>query len=710
MAITLLGQPDEFAPGYNPMYFYASSTNATQPNFRYLVDLYLYDPITTTYTTLANLKIKPRFGDNYLEVNVNKILQSRLNNALDEFINADSTGIFYDNSGYIYTICIGETYLGQWDFYFITNTNGNLNLVSSSPSPYAIGDIIVTNGIANVNEYSSITDNGGYTQINLTTPHDFTTNDAITIVQNSPFEYPQYNGQYYITDATDPDYLVINLPFQGASTLEQTGTTTRNGFLDATCVVVDVYQVGDLYIVETDIPLNVNFPDASDGFVNFVSGELSVFQSEPTGSVVTGTYRDSLRVFPGVIGHNSFPDYTSDIYNYTTPGQQFISTLPNPWTVTPDSAIWLNIWSENGLDLSDYVEIKTYDCEGNLLQTEQIDNLILSADASMIQSVAVGPSFINSTYGNNVVTGSNFEDPLDWSIVNYDNSNTFISDGFLTYEDASEFGGTGYSYTTQTGILEIGQTYTVILFVQNNLNCAVTVGDTTLYPIVSNDQTGTFTVTFLAAGTDFNIQIIATDEFSNGIEISAVIVNLNDGPDLINCDTVCSYTVQVFGTGESSPSQLSEVRTFNLDCSCIGRYTNYSLSFVDRLNSVGSFSFTLNNKQKVNVKREKFNRQIGGLSTTNSRYEYNTSETSNPNYSIELNEQWELNTNWLTETESVYFEELITSPRVVLVDGNVFTAVNIVDATFERVRKNNKKMIQHTITIELANNNGIQTG
>jgi hypothetical protein len=715
MAITLLGQPDEFAPAYNPMYFYASSTNYTEPNFRYLVDLYLYDPIAGTYTTLANLKIKPRFGDGYLEVNVNKILQSRLVNSLDYIIgNPNNNGAFYNMSGYIYYICVGETYLGQWDFYYITNVpTGNLILVSTDPQPYTAGDIIVTSGIANVNSYSGITDNGGYTQINLITPHDFTTGDLITVAQNSPFEYPQYNGEYAITDATDPNYLVIDLLFQGASTLPQNGTTTRNGFMDATAVVLSAATVGSLYIVETNIPVNVNFPDATTGFTNFVDGTLSVYQSPASGSTVEGTIREELRVYEGVIGHDAFIDYDGDIYSPTytgATGQAFLTTVPNPWTVTMNSPMILNIWSEWGSGFSRYLEVNTYDCDGGLVRSEQIPNLINSYDSTMINSVVASPILINLAFGNNVISDGAFNDAGDWVITDYDNSNTFISGGALNYEDAIEFGGAGYSYTVQDNVLVSGETYTVTIYVQNNANCSVSVGDSTLYPIVSNGSTGAYTLTFLAVDTDFYVQIIGTSEFTNALTITAVIVSATDAVPLINCDDVCSYTIQVIGSGETG-NQLSEIRTFNLDCSCEGRFTTYELGFIDRLNSLIPFTFSLNNKQKVDVKREKFNKQIGGLNSFQGKYKYSSLETSNPNYSIELNEQWELNTNWLTEVESVYFEELMTSPRVVLVDPNYgYIAVNVVSSTYERVRKNNKKMIMHTITIERANNNGIQTG
>ena len=63
----------------------------------------------------------------------------------------------------------------------------------------------------------------------------------------------------------------------------------------------------------------------------------------------------------------------------------------------------------------------------------------------------------------------------------------------------------------------------------------------------------------------------------------------------------------------------------------------------------------------------------------------------------------------MTEEESVYFEELITSPRAAIKIGGHYYAINIEDNTYTRVRKNNQKMIYHRINISFANNNPVQS-
>ena len=41
MAITILANPKDFAPVYNKMEYLIESTNVAQPNFAYLVDIYI---------------------------------------------------------------------------------------------------------------------------------------------------------------------------------------------------------------------------------------------------------------------------------------------------------------------------------------------------------------------------------------------------------------------------------------------------------------------------------------------------------------------------------------------------------------------------------------------------------------------------------------------------------------------------------------------
>jgi hypothetical protein len=144
MAITLLSAPQELSAAYNPLYIYASSDNSALDNFRYLVKV----RNQTTSTDLAELKIKPRFGDDYLEINVAKILQSELDTfAADVDLNNLTEGFNETpSSGFRYYIGLGEEYTYTWDFADTQFESGIVRLVGVDQPEYVAGDTVRLNG------------------------------------------------------------------------------------------------------------------------------------------------------------------------------------------------------------------------------------------------------------------------------------------------------------------------------------------------------------------------------------------------------------------------------------------------------------------------------------------------------------------------------------------------------------------------------------
>jgi len=74
MAITILATPKDFAPVYNKMEYLIESTNVAQPNFAYLVDIYINGSGTKT----VRLRIPVRPSDNYGKVDIHRVLESAL--------------------------------------------------------------------------------------------------------------------------------------------------------------------------------------------------------------------------------------------------------------------------------------------------------------------------------------------------------------------------------------------------------------------------------------------------------------------------------------------------------------------------------------------------------------------------------------------------------------------------------------------------------
>ena len=104
MAITINATPKDYAPVYNKMEFLLTSTNVAQPNFNFLVDIYIN--AAATYTRLI---IPPRNTDGKGLVDIHRVLEATLTSDI-----GDITSILgvspSDNSWLSYFVKIGEEY------------------------------------------------------------------------------------------------------------------------------------------------------------------------------------------------------------------------------------------------------------------------------------------------------------------------------------------------------------------------------------------------------------------------------------------------------------------------------------------------------------------------------------------------------------------------------------------------------------------------
>lgn len=147
----------------------------------------------------------------------------------------------------------------------------------------------------------------------------------------------------------------------------------------------------------------------------------------------------------------------------------------------------------------------------------------------------------------------------------------------------------------------------------------------------------------------------------------------------------------------------SEYYRIDLDFRCT--IEGYELLFLDRMGSFSSFAFQLRAYEKGTTKRETYNKYIPG-DTSSGVFTYDSYARGQSVINPSVERTLELNTNWITEEMSVYFEELVTSPEVYLkdTDGNYY-AVLVTDSSFEINRSRNKNLFKKTITIKYANEN-----
>lgn len=121
------------------------------------------------------------------------------------------------------------------------------------------------------------------------------------------------------------------------------------------------------------------------------------------------------------------------------------------------------------------------------------------------------------------------------------------------------------------------------------------------------------------------------------------------------------YTVQLL---DALLDPCSELRTFTIKDVC---ETPMRLHFLNRLGGMDSFTFGLRHKKSVDVDRMEINRQGYLYSTAITNLQ---KENGLINANITARDTIQLNSNWLTDAEIVWLEELITSPEIFLeMDG-----------------------------------------
>lgn len=208
------------------------------------------------------------------------------------------------------------------------------------------------------------------------------------------------------------------------------------------------------------------------------------------------------------------------------------------------------------------------------------------------------------------------------------------------------------------------------------------------------------------AGEQFAMSTSGTSSFVKQVNVAdgAILTPLGAATLPLVKSTTKYY--DVWSTASTTlTTQSSEKQRLYIDRECPINETQ--ILFLDRSGSWSSYSFPLRQVESGAVTREAYRKELGNLK--NGAYTYTTLDTGMTNWFISDTKSYTLNTNWMSDEMSVYFQELITSPQTyVKFDGSTnFLACTITDTSYVVERAKNKKLIRKTINIRLANNDNI---
>lgn len=172
-------------------------------------------------------------------------------------------------------------------------------------------------------------------------------------------------------------------------------------------------------------------------------------------------------------------------------------------------------------------------------------------------------------------------------------------------------------------------------------------------------------------------------------------------------NTVSYYTCQILDAGLSG---LSDLLTFTMKEQC--NYPIRRVHFQNELGAFDTFNFDLVSKPSVNIQKKSFKFNPNRIDASG-QLNFDKSDRTNVNYHIKTADQIELNANWITEEQSVWLEELLTSPEIYLEeyidDGkgtvNLISVAEIQANTYQIKTTKVDKIFNINIIITLSNNN-----
>ena len=321
MANIIIAQPQDFTPAYNPCKFIYDSTNKNSEGFRYIFDVYEQG----TTNKIAEYRVLPTFGTGYGEVDLSKLLSSKVST---DFLPGNDTESDTPNTRYNYDVKIGEEYIVTYSYTAnLQNNSGNVKITPTAAHTFNVGDQVVVDAGTN----TLIT--GLWTVVAVTGSTDFTISALWSNVTD-----PTENGSVTYADkrktvTRDIDEILNKWVFNGALPWAKFNTYDLNTYLldDSDSLFLTSCPTSGMVITPTqDIWFN-GFNNSVAGKMIFTNSNGDVFKYDVTNTELTTQLKVAGRMELDVLS-GSLPLVQDDTTYYDV---YFIDA-----DVPTDSATW----------------------------------------------------------------------------------------------------------------------------------------------------------------------------------------------------------------------------------------------------------------------------------------------------------------------------------------------------------------------------------
>ena len=325
---TIIAQPGQLMPAYNPIKYIIDNTNKNEPGFRYIFTIYPAAGSHTPPNVVAQYKVLPVYGTGYGEQDISLLMQS--------LVTYNETGINYVEGGNPYNV---------------------------SESWYQYDVDLGYEYIYNVDYFSTLQNNGGNVRIILTgTPNLFVAGDQVIIAQTGtgPTGNPALEGLHTVISATGSTFTVNVL----WSTI---GESTANGnvaYADQRKTVV----LNDALITNKEV-FNGAWNDNLNNAGQYNAFPSAYFLANGANAIfMTSNYPHNYNYYPAAAFFGAQFYYNLRVYGGATYTIRFYNmsyTFLDQYSFTPDSdGIWAVFVGPNENVLEDYYVTVSTDVAG----------------------------------------------------------------------------------------------------------------------------------------------------------------------------------------------------------------------------------------------------------------------------------------------------------------------------------------------------------
>jgi len=177
---------------------------------------------------------------------------------------------------------------------------------------------------------------------------------------------------------------------------------------------------------------------------------------------------------------------------------------------------------------------------------------------------------------------------------------------------------------------------------------------------------------------------------------------------------VSYYTVQGFDDDNQIISQLYRINIITDDCK---GFEGIRLTWLNPYGVWDYYTFTKKSVRSLQTNRTSYT-QLGGT-WNESTYKINGFSGGKKNFRVNSKELITVNTDYLVDADAIWFEDLINSPEVYMLNGFSSDAngmvnkyvepVTVATSSYTRKTKANDKLIQYTFELEKSKNKRIQS-